>query len=383
MKAMDTRDVKGRGLLPAGLLGALLLAGCGGSGDSSAGPPSAGNDDEENKAEQAAIPVEVAAVARDDIYAVYSGTAALEAYAEAEVVAKVGGEIRKILAEEGETVQRGQVLARLDGDRLRLELEQARANLAKAEQEYQRNTELHGKGLLAAGAFENLKFELDALRAAWRLTQLEYSYTEIRAPIDGVVSERLVKVGNTISVNTPMFRVTDLEPIVSYLHVPEKEFGKIAPDQPVFITIDALPGQRFRGVVERISPVVDAGTGTFKVTVEVDEEDTALKPGMFGRLDIVYDSRPARLLVPRPAVVETESGPVVYVVQDGAVERRPVQTGIAWQNRVEIVSGIEESEQVVVVGQSGLRDGARVKVVADEETAMQLNAELAAGRNRL
>jgi len=379
---MNTRDVKTQGLLPAGLLGALLLAGCGSSGDSSAGA-SAGTAEQENETQGAAIPVEVAAVARDDIYAVYSGTAALEAFAEAEVVAKVGGEIRGILAEEGETVQRGEVLARLDGDRLRLELEQARANLEKAQQEYRRNTELHEKGLLAAGAFENLKYELDALQAAFELARLEYSYTEIRAPIDGVVSERLVKIGNTIAVNTPMFRVTDLDPIVSYLHVPEKEFGKIEPDQPVFISIDALPGERFRGVVERISPVVDAGTGTFKVTVEVDEEDTALKPGMFGRLDIVYDSRPARLLVPRPAVVETESGPAVYVVHDGVVERRDVETGIAWQNHLEIVSGVEESEQVVVVGQSGLRDGARVNVVVNEETALQLNAELASSRNRL
>ncbi len=383
MKAMDTRDAIRRGRLPAGVLTALLLVGCGGSGGSAPADTADAGDTDTEESTEAAIPVEVAAVARDDIYAVYSGTAALEAFAEAEVVAKVGGEIREILAEEGEIVQRGEVLARLDGDRLRLELEQARANLEKAQQEYRRNTELHEKGLLAAGAFENLKYELDALRAAFELARLEYSYTEIRAPIDGVVSERLVKVGNTIAVNTPMFRVTDLDPIVSYLHVPEKEFGKIEQGQPVFITIDALPGERFRGVVERISPVVDAGTGTFKVTVEVDEEDTALKPGMFGRLDIVYDSRPARLLVPRPAVVETESGPAVYVVRDGVVERRDVETGIAWRNRLEIVSGVEESEQVVVVGQSGLRDGARVNVVVNEETAMQLNAELTSGRNRL
>ncbi len=367
-------------ILPAALAAfALILAACRPGGADGSGKPVA----EGEPKEAAAIPVEVAEVARGDIYAVYSGTAALEAFEEAEVVAKVGGEITAILAEEGETVRRGQVLARLDGDRLRLELEQARANVARAEQEYERNTELHERGLLAAGAFENLKYELDALRASFELARLEYSYTQIRAPIDGVVSERLVKVGNTIPANTPMFRVTDLEPIVSYLHVPEKEFGKIDRGQPVFITIDALPGQRFQGIVERISPVVDAGTGTFKVTVEVDEADTELKPGMFGRLDIVYDSRPARLLVPRPAVVETESGPAVYVVKDGVVERRPVETGIAWQDRLEIVSGIEESEQVVVVGQSGLRDGARVKVVADEETAMQLNAELDRSRNRL
>ncbi|MEJ2603726.1 MAG: efflux RND transporter periplasmic adaptor subunit [Gammaproteobacteria bacterium] len=376
---MNTGDVKRPGLLAVIAAFSLALAGCSAKESGKVDGGAEGAEQEE----RAAIPVEVAEVARGDIYAVYSGTAALEAFEEAEVVAKVGGEITAILAEEGEDVRRGQVLARLDGDRLRLELEQARANLAKAEQEYDRNTELHEKGLLAAGAFENLKYELDALRAAYELARLEYSYTEIRAPIDGVVSERLVKVGNTIAVNTVMFRVTDLEPIVSYLHVPEKEFGKIDKGQPVFISIDALPGQRYQGVVERIGPVVDPDTGTFKVTVEVDEADTELKPGMFGRLDIVYDSRPARLLVPRPAVVETESGPAVYVVRDGVVERRPVETGIAWQDRLEVISGIEESERVVVVGQAGLRDGARVKVVAEEETAMQLNAELDRRRNRL
>lgn len=361
------------------LLVAIAVGGCSGA----SGKLGADAGKEDDKDEERPIPVETAPVDRDDVYAVYSGTSALEAFDEAEVVAKVGGELRSILVDEGDVVERGQLLARLDGDRLRLELEQARANLAKTEQEYKRNVELHEKGLLAAGAFETLKFELDALQAAYELAKLEYDYTEIRAPIDGVISERMVKLGNTIAVSTPVFRITDLDPIVSYLHVPEKEFGKIAVGQPVYLSIDALPGKRYTGAVERISPVVDSGTGTFKVKVEVEDDGTGLKPGMFGRLDIVYESRPARLLVPREAVVATESGSAVYVVKDETAERRKVETGVAWQGRLEVVSGLSENEQVVVVGQAGLKDGARVRVVAEEQTTTQLNAAVPEARSPL
>lgn len=372
------RPYTSRAALCALALAALFAGACGDA------PGKTGKDGEQSADEEdRAIPVETAAVARDDVYAVYSGTSALEAFDEAEVVAKVGGEVRSILVDEGDVVETGQLLARLDGDRLRLELEQARANLAKTEQEYKRNVELHEKGLLAAGAFETLKFELDALRAAYELARLEYGYTEIRAPIGGVISERMVKIGNTITVSTPVFRITDLDPIVSYLFVPEKEFGKIAVGQPVYLSIDALPGKRYTGVVERISPVVDSGTGTFKVKVEVEESGTALKPGMFGRLDIVYDSRPDRLLVPREAVVATESGSAVYVVQDETVERRNIETGVVWQGRLEVMSGLSENEQVVVVGQAGLKDGARVKVVSEEQTTTQLNAAVLEGRSPL
>lgn len=345
---------------PAAILALLFLSACQDSGGAAG---DAGADKTEDEEETPPVPVEVTLPERGDVYAVYSGTASLESDEEAEVVAKVGGEVIDIRAEEGDKVKAGQLLARLDGDRLRLEAERSLANLRKLEQEYERNVELHERGLVSSGAFEDIKFELDSLRAAHKLARLELSYTEIRAPIDGVISERFIKVGNTISPNDPVFRITDMDPLLAYLFVPEREFRKLAPGQMAELTLDAITGQRFRGSILRISPVVDPETGTFKVTIAVPDEETRLKPGMFGRFQIVYDSRQDVLLLPRAALIEDEEEQFVYVVEGESAVRKTVETGYSRGDAVEITAGIGDGENVIVMGQTGLKDGAAVKVI--------------------
>jgi len=295
--------------------------------------------------------------------AVYSGTAPIEAHEEAEVVAKVGGEVRQIFVEEGDAVKAGQVLARLDGDRLRLDVAQTEANLRKLERDYNRQLELSQKGLVAKGTAENAKFDLDALRAAYDSGRLELSYTDIRAPIDGVVSARYIKLGNTIAQNAPTFRVTDLDPLVAYVHIPEKEFRKLAPQQTAEIVVDALGGERFAGAISRISPTVDPKTGTFRARVEVPDPSRRLKPGMFGRVNIVYERREDALQLPRAAIVDADGEQSVFVVEDGKATQRPVRTGLASNGWVEVVEGLDGTEKVVVVGQGGLKTGTAVKVV--------------------
>jgi membrane fusion protein (multidrug efflux system) len=351
----------------AALVALLALAACGGGGPGGNKNAAGGANDGEDKKEAAPIPVEVATLTRGDVFAAYAGTASLEALQEATVVAKVGGEVREIMAEEGDVVREGDVLAQLDGDRLRLQLEQSRANMAKLERDYRRNIELHEKGIVAAGAFENIKYELDALKAAYELAKLEYDYTTIRAPISGVISERMIKVGNTIEPSTPTYRLTALEPLVAYLFVPEREFGKIQPGQRVELFIDALPSRRFVADVTRISPTVDPATGTFKVTIEVNDDEDMLKPGMFGRFSIVYDDQRDQLLVPRNAVLETEAGDSVFVVDDGVAKRTTITTGYEWQQNVAVLDGLHDDQRVVVVGQAALKDGAKVRVIGDPE----------------
>jgi membrane fusion protein (multidrug efflux system) len=280
------------------------------------------------------VPVEVRQPSRGDVFAVYSGTASLETDQEAVVIAKVGGEVTRLFVEEGATVSAGDVLARLDGDRLKLEMQRSLANVRKLEQEYERNLELHEKGLVSAGAFEGIKYELDSLRAAYSLAKLELSYTEIVAPINGVVSERMIKVGNTISINDPAFRITDMDPLLAYLFVPEKEFRKLRPGQPAQMTVDAISDREFNAEILRISPTVDPATGTFKVTLAIVDGGDLLKPGMFGRFRIVFDSRTDTLLVPRLAIIEDESEKSVFVVESGKARRqkdrpdRPERRGI-------------------------------------------------------
>jgi len=313
-----------------------------------------------------AVPVEVQPLRRAAMVAVYSGTAPIEAHEEAEVVAKVAGEVRQIYVEEGDAVQAGQLLARLDGDRLRLNVAQTEANLRKLERDYKRQLELSDRGLVAKGTAENAKFDLDALRASYDSARLELSYTEIRAPIRGVVSARHIKVGNTIKPNDPTFRVTDLDPLVAYVHIPEKEFQKIAPGQLADVVVDALGGAHFSGTISRISPTVDPQTGTFRARVEVPDSTRRLKPGMFGRFNIVYERRENALQLPRTAILDADGEQSVYVVvAGGKAEQRRIATGLANSGWVEVLSGLKGDERIVVVGQAGLKTGTAVKVVED------------------
>jgi membrane fusion protein (multidrug efflux system) len=311
------------------------------------------------------VPVEVQPLKRAEMIAVYSGTAPIEAHEEAMVVAKVGGEVRQIFVEEGDAVQSGQVLARLDGDRLRLTLAQTEANLRKLERDYKRTLELAEKGLVPKSTAENTKYDLDALRAGYDSARLELSYTEIRAPISGVVSTRNIKVGNTIRPNDPTFTVTDLDPLLAYVHVPEKEFRKIAPGQNAEVVIDALGGQRFAGTISRISPTVDPQTGTFRARVEVPDPTRRLKPGMFARVNIVYERRQDALQLPRTAILDADGQQSVFIVVNGKAEQRPIRTGLSNGGSIEVLEGLKGNEQVVTVGQAGLKTGTLVKVVGD------------------
>jgi membrane fusion protein (multidrug efflux system) len=356
-----------RWLLVAALAGALA----GGCSNGKA------KDKAEGEEKTTAVPVEIQPLKRAEMIAVYSGTAPIEAHQEAVVVAKVGGEVRQIYVEEGDPVKEGQILARLDGDRLRLELAQTEANLRKLERDYKRTLDLSERGLVPKSTAENLKYDLDALRASYDKARLELSYTEIRAPIPGVVSARNIKVGNTIGPNDPTFTVTDLDPLLAYVHVPEKEFRKIAPGQPAEVVVDALGGERFVGNIERISPTVDPQTGTFKARVEVADQSRRLKPGMFARVNIVYERREAALQLPRAAILDADGQQSVYVVNDGKAEQRVIRTGLANAGWIEVLDGLEGDERVVTVGQAGLKTGTPVKIVQDKP---QPAAALASGK---
>lgn len=339
----------------------IVLAGCDQSDQDAA----------TSEEEAAVVPVETIMPMRSDIDAKYSGTAPIEAFADAMVIAKVSGEVQEIFVEEGDDVVSGQILARLDGDRLRLESQQAEANLRKLERDFQRNLDLKAKGLISVGDFEKIQYEMEALQASFDLSQLDYGYTEIRSPIDGVISQRHIKIGNTIDVNTETFQVTSLEPLISYLHVPEREYRRIDAGQSATIYVDALHGARFDASVARVSPIIDPDTGTFKITIEVSDKTRRLKPGMFGRMSIIYDSRENVLQIPRSAVIEETGKPYVFTVTDGIAEKRVIETGFAEGGNIEIVGGIGDEDEIVFVGHVNLKNGARVNVISSHNTIAQ------------
>lgn len=349
---VERNSLKRAGIASLGALAAVLVSACGVGEASTAA--------ETNEPVAAPLPVEVVSPTKAEINATYHTTTTLGSERDAPVIARVAGEVVDILVEEGDLVTEGQVLARLDGERLRLEMQQARANLDWTAREYERMVSLHERGLVSSASFEGMKYDLDSLRASYELKKLNYDYTNIRATISGVVSARDIKLGQHLSVNNTAFRVTETSELVAHLKIPQSELAKFSAGNEAEIRVDAMPDDVFVARIARISPTIDMRNGTFRVTAYVDNAAGQLAPGMFGRFDIAYEKRVDALTIPAAAIIEEDNEVVVYVVSDGEAVRRSVTIGIVNDGLAEVLGGVDESDLIVVTGQGSLRDGSRV-----------------------
>jgi membrane fusion protein (multidrug efflux system) len=296
----------------------VLLTACkGGNGDAEAKGP-----DGKDKGPEA-VPVEVEKASRRAIAASYTGTAPLEPRAESQVVAKTSGVALSVLVEEGQAVRAGQVLARLDPDRAALQAAQSSAQLRKLEANFRRSQQLAEQQLVSAADHDQLRYDLENAKAANRLANLELSYANVKAPISGVIAQRSIKPGNFVQINTPIFRIVDNSRLEATLNVPERELATLRAGQPVNLQVDALPGKTFTGSVDRIAPVVDSASGTFRV-ITAFEGGGELQPGMFGRIRIDYDQRADALVIPRSALLEGETDSAVFTVREGKAVRGAV-----------------------------------------------------------
>ncbi|HEY9143308.1 MAG TPA: efflux RND transporter periplasmic adaptor subunit [Arenimonas sp.] len=371
-----------RSLAALALAISLVLAGCSGGeapAEGQAGDAETTAQAEQGKADEKkveAVPVEVAAVAKRPIAASFTGTANLEAPGEAQVVAKTSGVLLQLLAEEGDQVKAGQVLARIDPERPRLEMERARATVRKLENNYRRSQELLESKLVSAEASDQIRYDLEAARAAYQLAQLELSYTNIVAPIDGVIAARAVKPGNLIQLNSSLFRIVDTSRLEAVLNVPERDLATMKEGLTVRMTADAMPGETFEGVIDRVSPVVDAGSGTFRVVTAFPGGE-GLRPGMFGRIEVVYDQRNDALTVPRSALLQDAGETAVFAVRDSKAVRVPIEIGHLSGELAEVRKGLDEGDQVVTAGKVALRDGAVVEVLNPPATASIEAAQVA------
>ena len=335
----------------------LLLAACkGGAGEGKEEGPDAKEKGPE------AIPVEVAKAGRRAIAASYNGTAPLEARAEAQVVAKTSGIAMRVFVDVGQQVRAGQPLVQIDRDRAALQVAQTDAQVRKLEANYRRASQLAQQQMVSANDVDQLRFDLENARAQHRLARLELSYGTVTAPISGVVASRGIKPGNLVQINTPIFTIVDNSRLEATLNAPEREIETLKPGQAVALTVDALPGKQFEGTIDRVSPVVDAGSGTFRVVCAFDGGGL-LQPGMFGRIRIAYDQRANALVIPRNALLEDGGAPSVFTVREAKAMRIPVKLGYTEGEWVEVREGLREGDPVVVAGKAALRDGTQVQVI--------------------
>jgi membrane fusion protein (multidrug efflux system) len=332
----------------------------------SAGPEE-GNGDGEEESNEEAVPVEVTELERGTIESILSFSSNLEAESEVQVFSQAKRQVTRLLVEEGDRVKKGHLLLRLQDDEQRSALAKVRSQLEKAEREYARQKRLYAQELISEQEYNDATYDLDQLRISLNDAERELSYTEVRAPISGTITSRLVNLGDQVQIGQHLFDMVDFNSIVALVYVPEKHLNALRPGLPARIRAQSSGDREYRGPVKRISPVVDPQSGTIKVTIDVGGQP-GLRPGMYVDVDLVMAENGEAVLVPKRALVYDNDQMFVYRLQaeeDRRVERIFVEPLLSDKFFIEPIEGLEVGDRIVVAGQAGLKDGALVSLPGD------------------
>ncbi len=352
----------------AGLI--LLSVGCGGEESGTKGSRTSSGMRGGSKRSTAAIPVQVARVKRGDISRFLLHTTTIEAEKTVEVVAKVSGQVSRLPVEEGMRVKRGTLLAQLDEAELKLELIQAKASMETDKAAYERAKSMFEKNLIAHEAFDATRLKYENSKAQYEAARLRVEYTAVRSPIDGIITARNIELGQRVGVNQVLFVVADFDPLRARIYVPEKDITEIYVGQKAIIRADALPDKEFTATVRMISPIVDPANGTVKVTLDVPSSKGLLKPGMFVSVYITTATHENTLLIPKKALLIESESDQVYVYDQGKARKAVLETGFSSGDMIEVLSGLEEGDLVVTIGQEGLRPGLPIRISGGDAPAM-------------
>ncbi|MEE8143170.1 MAG: efflux RND transporter periplasmic adaptor subunit [Planctomycetota bacterium] len=350
------------------LAGGLLGGGSGaGSASRSGGPPGrwpgrlAAQPTSRPSAEM--VPVEVAPVLQSTIRERVSGSGLLEAERQVTIVARVEGEVESLAVEEGDSVQEGQELCGIEEEALQIAQVIARIERDQAAAEHQRMQDLLTRKAASPKEVDDARFAMERAKAAFDEALLRRSYSRPRAPFTSIVVRRSVEKGQHVRPGDALFVIADFDPLLLRIHLPEREVASVAVGQAVELRPERAAPVTTVGKVERISPVVDRESLTVEVTTTFEDVPSRLRPGSFGRVDILTRTLKDVILVPRAALLREDGITHLFrVVEGNRVQRVNVGTGYEDEAVVQIHEGLSPGDLVVVSGHRDLQDGALIRV---------------------
>ena len=303
-------------------------------------------------------------------------TGTLNADEEVSVSSEVDGIVRQLRVEEGSLVNNGSLLVEindvdymLDWKRSEAALKQAEANLANAKAEYQRKESLYKEELITRQQFDDIstrvtlaEAEVSRAKATLETSAEKLSRTKVYSPLNGAVKEKKISVGDYVRNGTPLLQLIRVNPLKLNFTVSEKDAASIKIGQEVAFSVDSYPAKQFKGRVSLLYPNVEEKTRTMQAEALVPNSDRLLKPGFFART-LIYTSVPREVvLAPITALLYDNSVIRIFVVDGGKARERVIKTGGKYGESVEVLEGLKEKEQIVVVGQNNLSEGVKVNV---------------------
>lgn len=308
-----------------------------------------------------ALPVEVAVARSDSVRDEIAATGQIEAVQSIDLRPEVDGRIVAILIREGQEVDEGTPLVKVDDAQLKAQVAQLEAQRDLAQQGLARAKELAQQNASSAADLEQAEATARSAQAQYDLQRIRLERTTVRAPFAGVVGQRYVSLGDYVTNSTRLVSLQTVNPQRAAFQVPERFAQLLRPGQRVTFGVAAIAGRQFTGEVDFVDPVVQLPGRTILVKARVPNGQRLLQAGMFIEARLVTAVRPNAVVVPEEAVVPAEGSNAVWAVVDGKADRRLVTLGVRRPGFVEVTSGVKAGEQVVVGGLELLAPGAPVR----------------------
>jgi len=324
-------------------------------------------------------PSEISTIEPQTLVQTVKVTGSLEPQSQTQLASQVSGRVVAVLARPGDAIREGDVLLQLDTESLTIQLNQqtstaeaTRAQLVLAESQLSRTTDLIERGLAASSGIEQAQSSVDALRANLaalegqvEAAQIALQNATLKAPMDGIISERSVRPGQSVQQGAALFTIVDLSTLELNASAPVGSSAQLAPDQAVTITVEGLTDQTFAGTVDRINPIALAGTRSIPVYITLENSGGLLRGGMFATGQVTVASRSDAIAVPQAALREDSEGFFVLKLADGKVVRQAIEQGGSWNgNRlIEITSGLVAGDVVVTAPLTQLQPDDLVEMV--------------------
>ena len=349
--------------LAATLCGGVLAAACGGA-DVASGDA------------VAATPVVVRPLARVDRpdYVGLSGD--VEGWSTANIGFMVPGQVRVVALREGQAVEQGQMLAELDPTEYQLNVDMASAQRERAEQEFARASQVYMERGIPENDLQKAETAVKMARAGEAMAKKKLADTRLVSPLTGIVARRQVEPGEMAGPGMPPFTVVQIDPVQVRVGVPENDIDRFAVGQKAAVVIPSLGGAAVQGRVRVVGIAADPASRTYTVKIELPNANRRIRPGMIAEVRVENDATIQARTIPAEAVVRDADGITRVFVYDSGERRvhaRRIEVGTAYGTEVEVRSGLNGDEMVVVGGQNRLREGTSVAARIDSTAASRVS----------
>ena len=332
----------------------------------------------EQEKQVARIPVQTTFVKKVEMSRIIHTYGRLSSEKEIRLSFKTGGIIKKIYADEGQEVKKGQILASLDLSEIKAQVDQARSAFLKAERDFNRVEQLYKEKAATLEHFQDVKTAFNIAESRLKIAEFNFRFSEIHAPVDGTILKRLMEENELAAAGYPVFLLaaTGNDWIIR-AGISDKDMVRIQLMDPATVVFDAYPGIEFQAAVTEIAESSDHMSGTYEIELKLEPTEKKMATGFVAEIDITPSQKETYAVIPIDALVEAEGkrGYVYSVTNSSSALRIPVEIAFIFENMVAVSSGLEGIETVITEGAPYLQDGSEVDIVQSDSGENKKNKE--------